>query len=74
MAKLFLGPQKWDAERNRYYSYWADEVEEANRRGKPWAEQWMTPAEIADWLRVWPEAKANVAAPSAGCASRRRWP
>jgi hypothetical protein len=62
MAKLFLGPQKWDPERKRYYSYWEDEVEEANRRGRPWAEEWMSPAQVREWLRVWPEATPKVAA------------
>lgn len=33
MAKLFLGERKWDPNRRRYLPYWADQVEEANRRG-----------------------------------------
>jgi hypothetical protein len=43
MAKLFLGRRSGTASARKYLPYWADEVEAASRRGKPWAEQRMVP-------------------------------
>jgi len=61
-ANSSFGPQKWDRDRRKYLPYWADEVEEANLRVWPWAQELMLHTQVAPWLRVWPEANAKVAA------------